>query len=89
MHASIDHSHMLFGFVFCFCADNGEVKCFGDNSKGQLGLGHKQRPGDLRTVGKLRNKAIKMIACGDEHSVALTCGSMRFQYAFDSSRYTQ
>ena len=56
--------------------DNGEVKCFGENAKGQLGLGYKKKPGEIQIIGKLRNKAIKMIACGDEHSVALTCQSL-------------
>eukprot|EP00300_Choanocystis_sp_HF-7_P020992 c20714_g1_i1.p1 GENE.c20714_g1_i1~~c20714_g1_i1.p1 ORF type:complete len:955 (-),score=218.13 c20714_g1_i1:73-2688(-) len=67
--------------------DNGEVKCFGENAKGQLGLGIKKKPGDIRTIGKLRNKAIKMIACGDEHSVALTyAGDV---YCWGSSAYGQ
>lgn len=67
--------------------DNGEVKCCGDNSKGQLGLGHKKKPGDLRTIAKLRNKSIKMIACGNDHSVALTyAGDV---YCWGSSQFGQ
>lgn len=59
----------------CVLLEDGSVKCFGDNSKGQLGLGHTDNIGDNETLEAfesvpLPSKALKVYA-GTNYNCAL------------------
>eukprot|EP00298_Acanthocystis_sp_HF-20_P012413 c19874_g1_i1.p1 GENE.c19874_g1_i1~~c19874_g1_i1.p1 ORF type:complete len:923 (+),score=410.30 c19874_g1_i1:48-2816(+) len=59
--------HML------FLLSHHEVFAYGDNRKGQLGFGTKDKKcAQPERIRALDSKEVKQIACGDHHSVALT-----------------
>lgn len=62
----------------CAILDNGAVKCWGENSSGQLGLDHRSNMGDgvgemaaLGTVNLGAGRTAKAIAAGDDFTCAL------------------
>jgi len=63
----------------CFMLDNGSVKCWGENSYGQLGLGHTNNWGDnltdmgdnLTTINLGNERTATAIAAGSNHTCAI------------------
>ena len=63
----------------CAVLDNGSVKCWGDNGKGQLGLGDNTNRGDsggqtgdaLPSVDVGTGRTVTAVATGSEHTCAL------------------
>ena len=66
-------------FFSCATLDNGAVKCFGENSAGQLGLGDSESRGDqpdemgddLPTLALDGSAPVRDIASGNEHACAV------------------
>lgn len=60
----------------CALLDDGKLRCWGDNTFGQLGLGHKKDIGDTELPtdknALLPLKDIKLVAMADEHACAAT-----------------
>jgi alpha-tubulin suppressor-like RCC1 family protein len=68
--------------------DKGVVYGWGDNSVGQLGLGHKQSPIKNPTaIDRLRDKGVYFLATGYFHSFVLTDSGL--VYAFGSNDHGQ
>jgi alpha-tubulin suppressor-like RCC1 family protein len=67
------------GSHVCALLDDNSVKCWGDNSSGQLGLGDTNSRGDqanqmgdnLLAVALGTGRSVKAIAAGDDHTCAL------------------
>ena len=61
------------GLAHTMClATDGRVYAFGNNLKGQLGLGHKTSTPTPTPIYSLSGSEVIDLACGDEHSIALT-----------------
>ncbi|MDH5672520.1 MAG: hypothetical protein OEZ06_10250 [Myxococcales bacterium] len=62
----------------CALLESGEVRCWGDNSAGQLGYGHRSRVGDDELPGEVGPVQLPgqvvALAAGDRHSCALLVG---------------
>ena len=65
-----DATQVVAGFGFsCALRASGEVACWGDNSKGQLGVGGVAFSATPMTIGAFRNA--KQIAAGESHACAV------------------
>eukprot|EP00927_Polykrikos_kofoidii_P043480 TRINITY_DN37556_c0_g1_i1.p1 TRINITY_DN37556_c0_g1~~TRINITY_DN37556_c0_g1_i1.p1 ORF type:complete len:1416 (-),score=178.09 TRINITY_DN37556_c0_g1_i1:131-3763(-) len=66
------------GFVL-LCSASGRLLAWGDNAKGQLGVGHLQESHEPLPLGRVGSSAFvfEAVAAGDSHSLALdSCGQL-------------
>jgi len=56
----------------CLKTGNGNVYACGNNAFGQLGLGHTQDVSEFKIIAAFRDKEVRSVMCGGEHTAVLT-----------------
>ncbi|XP_050541203.1 X-linked retinitis pigmentosa GTPase regulator-like [Daktulosphaira vitifoliae] len=64
---------------------NGRVFCFGRNTFGQLGLGHKENVYKPNCVKSLKPEKIKHVACGRSHTIVSTENGVIYGFGDNSN----